>query len=60
MHRRTTTKDVYPGRYDMFCGGIVGAGESYDVCAARELEEELGISGVPLRPAVPRAVRGRG
>jgi 8-oxo-dGTP pyrophosphatase MutT (NUDIX family) len=50
VHRRTDTKDVDPGAYDMFPGGVCAAGESYDDCARRELEEELGIAGAPLRP----------
>jgi ADP-ribose pyrophosphatase YjhB (NUDIX family) len=33
--------------YDMFVGGVVGAGESYDDAALREAEEELGVSGLP-------------
>jgi isopentenyldiphosphate isomerase len=49
VHRRTETKDVFPGLYDMFVGGMVGAGESYEDAARRELAEELGITGVPLR-----------
>lgn len=48
-HRRTTTKDVYPGRSDVFFGGVAGAGESYEEAAVRELSEEAGITGVPLR-----------
>jgi 8-oxo-dGTP pyrophosphatase MutT (NUDIX family) len=44
VHRRTSTKDVYPGFYDVTAGGVNAVGETYDVCAARELEEELGIS----------------
>ncbi len=48
VHRRTETKDVYPGAYDVFAGGVLASGESYDDCAARELEEELGIAGVAL------------
>ncbi|NEB78374.1 NUDIX domain-containing protein [Streptomyces sp. SID14478] len=46
-HRRTPTKLVFPGWYDMFVGGVVGAGESYDEAALREAEEELGVSGLP-------------
>ncbi len=44
-HRRTRTKDVFPGMYDMFVGGVVGSGESADAAAAREIAEELGIVG---------------
>ncbi|WP_315894503.1 NUDIX domain-containing protein [Streptomyces sp. P9(2023)] len=47
VHRRTPTKLVYPSMYDMFVGGVVGAGESYDDAALREAEEELGVSGLP-------------
>lgn len=45
VHRRTTTKDVFPGLYDMFVGGVVGAGEDYATAARREIAEELGIDG---------------
>ncbi|MFJ9041291.1 NUDIX hydrolase [Streptomyces sp. NPDC102406] len=47
VHRRTATKLVFPGMYDMFVGGVVGAGESYAAAALREAEEELGVSGLP-------------
>ncbi|MGX1129480.1 8-oxo-dGTP pyrophosphatase MutT (NUDIX family) [Streptomyces glaucescens] len=47
VHRRTPTKLVFPSLYDMFVGGVVGAGESYDEAALREAEEELGVSGLP-------------
>ncbi|MFF9912906.1 NUDIX hydrolase [Streptomyces sp. NPDC013457] len=47
VHRRTPVKLVYPSMYDMFVGGVVGAGESYDDAALREAEEELGVSGLP-------------
>ncbi|MFD5426337.1 NUDIX hydrolase [Streptomyces sp. NPDC127084] len=47
VHRRTATKLVFPSLYDMFVGGVVGAGESYDDAALREAEEELGVSGLP-------------
>ncbi|MFI8964232.1 NUDIX hydrolase [Streptomyces sp. NPDC053493] len=46
VHRRTPTKLVFPSLYDMFVGGVVGAGESYDDAALREAQEELGVSGL--------------
>ncbi|WP_371672558.1 NUDIX domain-containing protein [Streptomyces sp. NBC_00289] len=47
VHRRTPTKLVFPSLHDMFVGGVVGAGESYDDAALREAEEELGVTGLP-------------
>jgi isopentenyldiphosphate isomerase len=46
VHRRTETKDVNPGAYDVFAGGVCATGESYDDCARREVAEELGVAGV--------------
>ena len=48
VHRRTESKDVYPGMYDVFFGGVVAAGESYEEGARRELAEEAGIEGAAL------------
>ena len=48
VHRRTDTKDVYPGRDDFTAGGVIIAGETPDQSAAREVAEELGVSGVPI------------
>lgn len=53
VHRRTTTKDVYPGLLDVWAGGVVLAGESIESAAARELAEELGVTGLPM-VEVPR------
>lgn len=50
VHRRSATKDVYPSYYDVAVGGVVGAGESYDAGAQRELAEELGITSAAPRP----------
>lgn len=47
VHRRTARKLVFPSLYDMFVGGVLGAGESYHEAALREAEEELGVSGLP-------------
>lgn len=51
VHRRTAEKLVFPSRYDMFVGGVVGAGESYDEAALREAQEELGVTD--LAPPTP-------
>ena len=50
IQKRTLTKDIYPGYWDVAAGGVVLAGESYEESAKRELTEELGINGVPLMP----------
>ena len=49
IHKRTLSKALYPGYWDVAAGGMVAAGEEYAASAARELEEELGVSGVELR-----------
>ena len=48
VQKRTETKDIYPGYYDLAAGGVVVEGESYELSAEREAAEELGIQGVPL------------
>jgi isopentenyldiphosphate isomerase len=58
VHRRTDTKDVHPGAYDLFAGGVCAAGESYDDCARREAAEELGVAGVDLRFLFRHRYRG--
>jgi 8-oxo-dGTP pyrophosphatase MutT (NUDIX family) len=50
LHRRTTTKDLYPGLLDFAAGGVVLAGEDPAEGAVRETAEELGVVGVPLVP----------
>jgi 8-oxo-dGTP pyrophosphatase MutT (NUDIX family) len=50
VHRRTETKDIYPGAHDCWAGGVLAAGEQPDAGARRELAEELGIDGVELEP----------
>lgn len=50
VQKRTVTKDIYPGYWDVAAGGVVLAGESYEESAIRELQEELGVSDVVLTP----------
>jgi isopentenyldiphosphate isomerase len=50
VHRRSESKDLWPGWWDIAVGGVVGAGEAYDDAARRELAEEVGITGVDPFP----------
>ncbi|MEX1218552.1 MAG: NUDIX domain-containing protein [Acidimicrobiales bacterium] len=44
VHRRAAWKDIWPESWDIAVGGVVCAGEAWELAAARELAEELGIS----------------
>ena len=48
VHRRSDGKDLWPGRWDIAVGGVVAAGETYEVAARRELAEEVGIEAGAL------------
>ena len=48
VQKRTQSKDVYPGYYDIATGGVVLAGETYEESAERELAEEIGAKNIPL------------
>lgn len=50
LHRRSDTKDWAPGHWDAAAGGVIAVGEDPLASALRELEEELGVTGVDLRP----------
>jgi isopentenyldiphosphate isomerase len=47
LQRRSPTKDLFPGYFCASASGHVLSGESYPSTAAREVEEELGVS-LPL------------
>lgn len=46
--KRSSNRRVFPNCYDCSVGGHVSSGETYEEAAYRELEEELGITGVKL------------
>ncbi|MBR9691975.1 NUDIX domain-containing protein [Candidatus Woesearchaeota archaeon] len=46
--KRTDTKDVYPGLYEVCHGGTVEHVETFDDNAKKEMEEELGIKNPKL------------
>jgi isopentenyldiphosphate isomerase len=50
VHRRSDTKDVWPGQWDIAAGGVVAAGEDYLDAARREVAEELGVEVIELEP----------
>jgi 8-oxo-dGTP pyrophosphatase MutT (NUDIX family) len=50
VHRRSAQKLVMAGLHDCWAGGVLGPGETPEEGAERELAEELGVRGVPLRP----------
>ena len=48
VQKRTQSKDLYPGYYDLAAGGVVCVGESYEQSAVREAQEELGVVDTQL------------
>ncbi len=50
VHRRTFTKDIYPGYWDVAISGVLGSKEDYTAGALRELAEELGLVVASLEP----------
>ena len=44
VHRRSATKDIWPGWCDIAVGGVVASGESYETAAVREVAEEVGLT----------------
>jgi isopentenyldiphosphate isomerase len=48
IHRRSDSKDVWPGWWDIAAGGVVASGETYEDAAVRELAEELGVVDTPV------------
>lgn len=48
VQKRSSLKDYCPGFFDPTPGGVVAAGESFEVSNAREVEEEMGIKNVPM------------
>ena len=43
LQKRSLSKDCFPGTWDSSASGHLCPGESYDACAIREANEELGL-----------------
>ncbi|MFH1069349.1 MAG: NUDIX domain-containing protein [Candidatus Glassbacteria bacterium] len=49
LQLRGLDKETQPGKWDTSVGGHVTSGENQETAAVREMEEELGITGVALK-----------
>ena len=49
LQKRSMKKDCFPGVWDSSASGHLDLGEEYDICAMREVQEELGY----VLPCVP-------
>jgi 16S rRNA (adenine1518-N6/adenine1519-N6)-dimethyltransferase len=47
LQLRSASKDKHPGTWDTSCCGHVDSGETYDIAAGREFQEELGPKTLP-------------
>src|SRR5262245_38598731 len=47
VHRRTDSKEVFPGFWDVAVGGVVAAQENWLDAAKRETAEEIGVAVDP-------------
>jgi isopentenyl-diphosphate delta-isomerase len=47
LQKRVSSKQAYPDHWDCSCAGAVDWNETYLQCAARELEEEVGVKLAP-------------
>ena len=52
LQKRSDKKDMFPGKWDTAVGGHLAPGETYEVAARRELEEELGVPAPEMLPRV--------
>lgn len=48
IQKRSRLKDAHPGVWDSSVAGHLDAGEDYHDAAIREMEEEMGVSGVEI------------
>lgn len=58
LQKRAGSLRVAAGKWDQSVGGHVDAGEGYDEAAYREMQEELGITGIPLTRVLKYYVEG--
>lgn len=49
LQKRSANMQNFPNCWDHSAAGHVDVGEDYDVAAKRELEEEIGLTNIPLK-----------
>ena len=49
LQRRKLTKKLNPGKWSQAVGGTVEEGETYESNAYKEMEEEIGVTNIPLK-----------
>ena len=49
LQKRSMNKYIQPGKWDTSVGGHLNLGETFEDAVYREMQEELGIAGVPVR-----------
>lgn len=57
LQKRSKQKDLYPGYYALSSTGHVSKGETYEQAALRELQEEMGVTGIILTKITSFIVR---
>ena len=45
LQKRSMLKDTARGKWDSSSSGHLDTGEDYDICAVREVREEVGVTG---------------
>lgn len=48
LQKRSSSKDIQPGKWDTSVGGHLAVGETFEEAAYREMNEELSIQNVPI------------
>jgi len=60
LQRRSSQKDIQPGKWDTAVGGHLDPGEDFETAARREMSEELGIAPqLPLQYLFDAKIRNR-